>query len=409
LSLLTLAWRSIWRNRRRTLITVSSIGLGLFLAVCFIAFADGIYAKLIDDAVRIQAGHVLFEHPAYRDAPAADLVVQVDVALRRRLEGLPEVERTKALVLGQGVAKSAAGAVGVALLGVEPAVEVHSSPLAARVEQGSYLDDPDAAEVLIGAQLAAQLELTPGKKLVLATNDVHGDLVEELARVKGVFRLGAEEFDGFFVQVPIGFARRLYDLGPDQATQLGVLLRDADDQPAMQPRLAQWVDPRQVVVRGWDEVMPELASYIRVDGGSNYVLQVILLVLIFFTIFNTLLMSVLERRREFAVLLALGTPPARLRLQILAESALIGLLGCLVGLSLGAAVAGYYQVHGLDLRSLMPEGATISGFAMSLRVHPRLTLELLAWLGGLVFGVTLLLGLYPMQRATQVPVADVLR
>jgi len=226
------------------------------------------------------------------------------------------------------------------LLGVEPAVEVHSSPLAARVEQGSYLDDPDAAEVLIGAQLAAQLELTPGKKLVLATNDVHGDLVEELARVKGVFRLGAEEFDGFFVQVPIGFARRLYDLGPDQATQLGVLLRDADDQPAMQPRLAQWVDPRQVVVRGWDEVMPELASYIRVDGGSNYVLQVILLVLIFFTIFNTLLMSVLERRREFAVLLALGTPPARLRLQILAESALIGLLGCLVGLSLGAAVAG---------------------------------------------------------------------
>ena len=404
-----LAWRSLWRNKRRTLITMSSIGLGLFLAVVFIAIAEGFYAKMIDDAVRIQGGHITLEHPEYRGAPAVDLAISEDHAFRQRIARLPAVEEVKALILGQGVAQSSANGVGVVVMGVEPAIEVRSSPLAKRIIRGTYLEEITGRDVVIGSGLARQLKLDIGKKLVLTTNDVYGNLVEELTRVKGIFEVGSDEVDGYLVQVPIGFARTLFSLGPDQVTQLGVVLRDPDDLQDTLREIRAMIAGKPVAAYSWDQILPELASYIAMDGYSNQIYQGLLLFLIMFTIFNTILMSVLERRREFAVVLAMGTPPRRLQVQILLESAYLGLLGCVLGLILGGGVSYLLKIYGLDLSSFLKEGTAIAGVAVSPIVYARLTAGLLGTLGLTVFGTTLLLSIYPMRRAATVPVADVLR
>lgn len=405
---LKLAWRSLWRNRRRTLISMLSLAFGLFLAVTFISVADGVYARLVDDAVRLQGGHITLEHPSYRDAPAIDLSIAVSPALRQQIEDLPGVERTKALVLGQGVAKSGAGAVGVAVLGVEPEIERLTSPVPNKIVKGSYLTGAGKQEVLIGVDLAKQLKLELGKKMVITTNDAQGSLVEELYRVSGIFHLGTEEIDGYLIQLPLHAAQRLYRLPEDRVTQVGVILGDVDDMARLSPAVAAIAGPG-VAVLPWDKVMPELAGYIRMDGGSNVVLQGILLFLILFTVFNTLLMSVLERRREIGVLLALGTPPGRLKLQILTESALLASLGCIVGLLAGGLLSYYLAVHGLDLRQLMKGDLAISGVAVSPIVHARLTPRLFLWLGGGMFLATLLISLYPMHKAARIEVADVIK
>jgi ABC-type lipoprotein release transport system permease subunit len=406
---LKLAWRSLWRNKRRTLITVSSIGLGLFLAVVFIAIAEGFYAKMIDDAVRIQGGHITLEHPDYRDAPAVDLAIAEDQGLRERIGRLPAVEEIKALVLGQGVAQSSANGVGVVVMGVEPVIEAQSSPLAKKIVRGKYLDGNEGREVVIGSGLARQLKLDIGKKLVLTSNDVHGNLVEELTRVTGIFEVGSDEVDGYLVQVPIGFARTLFDLGPGQVTQLGVVLHDIDALPDTLREVRALIAGKTAAAYPWDTILPELASYIAMDGKSNEIFQGLLLFLIMFTIFNTILMSVLERRREFAVVLAIGTPPRRLQAQILLESAFLGLLGCALGLALGGGTSYLLKIYGLDMSRFMKEGTAIAGVAISPIVYARLTPGLLVALGGAVFVATLLLSLYPMRRAAKVPVADVLR
>jgi ABC-type lipoprotein release transport system permease subunit len=141
-----LAWRSLWRHRRRTIITVVSIGFGLALFVFSVSLADGMYARLIEDAVRMQAGHVTVEDVASRDAPAVDRRVRGVAALAARIEALPGVETTKRLVLGQGVARSGTGAAGVAVMGVEPDAEARTSPLARRLIAGrlrrEYGDQP---------------------------------------------------------------------------------------------------------------------------------------------------------------------------------------------------------------------------------------------------------------------------
>ena len=419
--IIRLAWRSIWRNKRRTLITVGSIAFGLTIAVFFISLGEGMYGQLIDQAVRIQAGHVTLEHPEYGAAPAVDLYIRPSPEFRAEVESWPEVEITKLIVLGQSIAKSGSGNVAAAIMGVEPRVERTTSAVARNMEAGEYLREGDARRVVIGAKMAERLNLKVGKKMVLSTNDVNGDLVEELCRVKGIFRTGSEEIDAYFIQVPLSFARRLYRLPEGGATQMGVILRNADDQGRVLRAIHKKVDRpvaasreraaggREMVALPWQEVMPEMASWIRMDMGFNYVFQAILIFLILFTIFNTILMSVLERRREFAMLLALGTEPAHLRRQVFVESLFLGLVGCVIGLALGGLASTVVSVYGIDLKPWLEEGVSISGFAMSTRLYTRVTAGILFGSGIIVLAATMLLSLIPSRRATGVNIVDALR
>jgi ABC-type lipoprotein release transport system permease subunit len=297
-------------------------------------------------------------------------------------------------------------------VGVEPEVEARHSPLPRRVVAGTWLGGAasDAVpRVMVGALLAERLGLAPDRKLVLTTNDAAGQLTETLVRVQGIFRTGAEDVDGYLVLAPLEAARRVFGLEPDAATQLGVLLDEPDDAPAVARAIRAAIPEGDVAVLRWQEVLPDLAAFIRIDRTSDTIFQAMLLFLILFTIFNTLLMSVLERTREFAVQLALGTPPRLLRLQLLLESMLLGILGCTLGTVVGGGVALWVEAHGWDLRGLYREGLTVSGFAVDtlLRAHP--TPRLVLGLAGVVFVATLLASLAPMRRAVRVRLVEVLR
>ncbi len=404
-----LAWRSLWRNRRRTLITVGSIALGLAIPIFFVAFAEGVYAQLIDNVARMQAGHVTVEPRGYDQAASIDLRLTGVAALQRRIEAMDEVAYAKRLILGQAIARTGSGTVGVALTGVEPAIEVRISPLAQHLVAGTYLDAGDAAEAVVGRALATRLHVDVGKKLVLTTNDIAGNLVDELCRVKGIFESGSNEIDGHVIQVPIEFARRVFRLPPDTATEIGVVLRRPQDQARVMRRVAGLVDPHDVSVLSWQEVQPEVASYIRLDRGSNWVFQAMLIVLVLFTIFNTMLMSVLDRQREFAMLLALGTRPREIRLQVLWETVDLAILGCVLGMAIGGAAAWAMQVWGLDLRRFYHQGVTISGFAIDPVLHARLTPGILFGTAALVFVAVLVLSVVPMRHATRLRMIDWLR
>ncbi len=407
--IIRLAWRSIWRNRRRTLITASSIGLGLTFAIFFISLSEGMYGQMIDQVVRMQAGYITLEHPDYRDAPAVDLWVAVPSEIRTEIEGWPGVEKTKLLVLGQGIAKSGAGNMATAIMGVEPSVEIQSSPLARNIIKGSYLETHDNPLVVVGCEMAERLNLRVGKKMVIATNDVNGMLVEELCRVKGIFKTGSEEMDAYFIQMPLGFARRLFRMPDESATQMGIILKNPDDQRRVLRKVQQKVSDFPVAVLSWQEVLPELASYIKMDKGSNYVFQGILIFLILFTIFNTILMSVLERKREFAMLLALGTRPGQLRLQIFTESIFLGLIGCSLGLIVGSLAAYLVHVFGIDMSTIMGESINISGFALTSKMYTKISPGIFLGSTTIVFIATMLLSLITMRHATRLSIVDTLR
>jgi ABC-type lipoprotein release transport system permease subunit len=406
--LVRLAWRSIWRNRRRTLLTVGSMAAALALAVYFLAIAEGMYGRLLYQVLRMQAGHLTVENAQHLDAPSIDLRLSGVPTLRARLQDLPDVAITKELIVGPGVANSGDGAVGVAIAGVEPSVEASLSPLIHRLVAGSYLEDGDERAVIVGAELSRRLDLEVGNKLVLSSNDVDGQLVQQMVRIKGIFKTGSLDLDGHYVQIPIGFARTLFSMRPDEATQIGLLLHDPDQLSTVQRQVAGMIASNQrVAVWPWQKIMPELSSFMKVDKGSNYVLQVIILLMAMFTIFNTILMSALERKREFAVMLALGTSPTRVKLQLLVESVILGVLGCGLGVLLGSGMA--LATDGISLESIMGGGFDVAGFLVDPLLLAKLTPRITVGLGGAMVVIVALMSLVPMGRISRINVTDAFR
>jgi ABC-type lipoprotein release transport system permease subunit len=407
--ILKIAWRSLWRHTRRTLITVSAIVVGTALALFFITMGAGTYKKLVDEAVKMNAGYITVEHRDYSRDLAIDLAVDSVSSIRKEAASLEGVVSVKALIQGQAVVSTGRGSAGVGFLGVDPDAEREISPLALSIVEGRYLEAGDERGVILGKRLADRLRLKPGKKLVVTTNDVRGELVNEMLRVTGIFETGVEEADGFIVQVPLDVARRIFRLGPDEATRVGLVIENPRDQEATLRELARRLEGRGLAVLPWQEVMPDLAGFMAVDMGFNYIFQAIILFLIGFTILNTILMSVLERTREFATLMAIGTSALRLRLQIGVESLMIGLLGTGGGLLVGGGISWYFQVHGIDFSSIYGDDTTISGFAIDPLIKNYVTVDSLMLVGFFVLGMTLLIGIYPAWRSARISIADVLR
>ncbi|SVC31182.1 uncharacterized protein METZ01_LOCUS284036, partial [marine metagenome] len=198
--IIKIAWLSIWRNKRRTLISLFSIVIGTGIPTFFVCVAWGFYAGLVDDVARLMAGHVTYEHVDYRNSPSNDLWVGDIKAINKALNNNAEVLSTKQIVNLQGVAHTAKGSVGISLMGIEPSKEIAISFLPETIVEGEYLSEGDGRWVIVGSKLAENLNVNVGKKFVFTTNDVKGELVEELFRVKGIFKTGSKEIDGHFVQ-----------------------------------------------------------------------------------------------------------------------------------------------------------------------------------------------------------------
>jgi ABC-type lipoprotein release transport system permease subunit len=404
-----LAWRSLWRYRRRTLITVSAIVVGTALALFFVTMADGMYKKLVDEAVRMEAGYVTVEHRSYSEDLSIDLTVDGVSGLAEEAREIPGVTGVKVLILGQAVVSTGSGSAGVGLFGVDPDTERGVSPLAQKIVEGRYLEPDDTRGIVLGARLAERLKLEPGKKLVVTTNDVHGELVNEMLRVTGIFRMGMEEADGFLVQVPLDVARRIFHIAPDAATRVGLVLTSPKDLDRVLTELRGRLAGRELAVLPWQEVMPDLAGFMTVDKGFNYVFQIIILFIIGFTILNTILMSVLERKREFATLMAIGTSTLRLRLQVAVESLFLGILGTGGGLLIGGVLSWYFQVRGIDFSGIYSDDTTIVGYAIDPLIKNYVTVDAFALVGFFVLGLTLIIGLYPSWRSAKISLPDVLR
>ena len=382
------------------------------MAVFFMALAQGVYSEMIDTAVKSLGGHFTIEHKDYRDSPSVDLFVDNAKELQKKIEAFPEIRGSKVLVLGQGVYKSARGTTGGVIMGINPATEKLISDLPEKMVEGEYLKPEDRGKVIIGKTIADQLKLKIGRKIIISTNDVEGELSEYRYRVKGIFETKSPELDAAVIQMTVSTAQELFGLKESQVSQLGFLVKNPRDRDEILEQASGLTKTHSdsLVALPWETVQKELADYIRVDRGGNWIMQIIIIGLCLFTIWNTILMSVLERSREFAVMLALGTSYLRIRSQVAIESVFIGLFGVLVGLSWGGGLAAYLGKQGLDIMDLTGGKETnVAGFAIEGIIYPRIEPEFLLYFGGGVFLTAILMSIFASQNVRKIKVTDVLR
>ena len=405
-----IGWRSIWRNKRRTLISLFSIIIGTGIPIFFVCIAWGFYAGLIDDVARLMSGHITYEHVEYRNSPSNDLWVDDIHKINKTLNNNAEVLSTKQIVNLQGVAHTAKGSVGISLMGIEPEKEIAISFLPETVIEGNYLSKGDGRWVVVGYQLAKNLNVSVGKKFVFTTNDIKGELVEELFRVKGIFKTGSKEIDGHFVQSDIEIARKISGLGSDDVSQLGIIVKNPDTHESLIKDLQKSLAKNNGVFLSWQKIMPDVATTIRMDRTAISSFMIMLVVIVLFTMFSTILMSTLERKREFASLLAIGTQQKELKIQIFIETIFFGLIACPLGALLGIGIAKW--VEGYDMMNVVGGKAgdmSVGGFGMDTIITPLFSAPLILQISIFFFLAVQLLSILPMYFISRISITDELR
>jgi len=403
--ILKLAWGNLGRNRRRTGLTVATVALGLALLLVTLGLGDGSHLQMIDNAVRMGSGHVVIQSRGYQAHGGVQraLGAATRSSVRAWIVQLGDdspVQNVVERVFASGLASSADGSTGVRLIGTEPGPENESSKFGEKLVEGNFLRPGAENQAVVGSGVARKLRIGLGSKfVVLSQASGSAELQSRLLRVHGILQTGLDDLDQTLVIVPLGVAQDLLLL-PDQIHQVALFLEEVEASGALANR-GRMDLPASVEVLEWAEAMPELTEFIRIDDAGNYVFNGIFLLLIAFVVLNTLLMSALERKREYALLDALGLSPAGRFSMMFTEAVLLALLSTAAGLALGYGAHLYLESAGLPLEAFYEGEGELSaaGAVMDPVLYSRLSAERLLASASIIMFMTMILALVPAWRA----------
>ena len=409
-SLATMAWRNLWRNRRRTYITLSAIVFGVFLAVIMMAMQDRNWADMIRLAARLGAGHVTIQHPEYLDTPTLTRTVQGTDTLRRLAADDPHVIRVVERITGFTMLATARENVGAGFIAVSPEQEDDETlSLLEAIVEGEFFGSSADGGIILGEKLASNLDVELGSRLVYTLTDKEGEIVSALARVSGIVRTGSPSVDAGICLLPIDAVREVVGFAPDEAIQIAAFVDDQRASDAVVSALGAEA-PEDVAVLPWHELQPDLAVFIAMKVGGAKVMMLVLAVLVAAGIFNTLFVSVMERLREFGIMLAVGFSPGQLFRLIMFESAWLAVIGLTAAAAVTIGPYLYLASTGIDISGMIPaDQMEVAGVGMSTVMQVGIYGESVALIGVSALAAILLSGVYPAWRAGQADPVETIR
>lgn len=396
-----LAWRNVWRNRRRSLITLASIGFSATILVFTQAILVGSHEQMALQALdAYKAGQIQIHARGYQQDPTIFRSFIPSERLLSLLKENREISGYAPRVQGEGLATIDQESKGVVIMGIDPQLERDLTPIAGEITRGDYLAK-DEEGALVGEGLLQNLDGELGDSLALITQTRRGTLGAARFKVKGVFRTGVPALDEGLVYLHLEGAQRLFAF-EGRLTMLVLELHDPSraNLNAVKQDLLTEVHSEELEVLTWPEFMPELEQILRFDSAGGYVFLLILLLVIAFGVLNTILMAVLERTKEFGMLLSLGTKPWRIFGMVLLEAFFISLIGAAGGALLGSAVSAYVVHHPLNFSGTSYEN--VASWGIKPLIYAKLSLEVVAYPGLVMLGLGVLIALYPALRATRI-------
>ena len=409
-SLWTMAWRNLGRNRRRTLLTLASIAFGVFLAIMSMAAQDRNWQDMIDLGARMGGGHVTVQHPEYLDTPSLSRAVTGTDVLVETASQDPEVTRVVERIAGQLMVSTARESYGAAFIAFDPEAEDAATlSYLEAISEGRMFADDDATGIVLAAQLAQNLGADIGDRVVYTATDRDGEIVAGLGRVRGILRTGAPSIDVGMVLLPIEAARSVLGFAPDEATQVALFIADHRRSEAVADRLQERIGTEAAAIP-WFEGRPDLYAFIAMKVGGGVIMIGIIALMVAAGIFNTVFVSVMERLREFGIMMAVGFSPARLFRLVVYESVWLGVVGLALAAVLTVGPYLYLNRVGIDMGQMLGSSPTeISGVAMATQFRFGIYPENLLRIGILAFVAVVLAGIYPAWRAGRVEPVESIR
>jgi len=405
-----MAWRNLWRNRRRTLLTLSSIAFGVFFAIMITAIHDNSWTQMINLAARMGGGHVTVQHPEYLDKPTFSRTVQNTDEILELVMRHEYVERAVERIAGPAMLMSAGESFGAGFVAFDPTVEDESTlAVLEAIVEGKPFSSPADRGIILGEKLATNLGVELGDRVVYTLTDKSGEIVSGLGRLSGIIRTGAPSADRGLAILPIDAVREVLGYAPDEAIQLAIFISDRRLSGVVADEVFRVLDGDATALP-WFEVQPELAGFISMKVIGARVMEVVIAILVAAGIFNTLFVSVMERLREFGILMALGFSPGRLFRLVMWESLWLALIG-LVGAAVVTAGPYYYMANtGIDISAMLgDQGTEIAGVAINDTFRAGIYAESLTFIVIAAVIAVLLSGVYPAWKAGRVEPVETIK
>lgn len=405
MKLLHLALRNVFRNVRRSLITVTAVSVGMASLVFLWGFIDGINEQMIENSTSFVSGHLKVHHRGYHAEKALYRSMPDDERRRAKLLASPLVQAISSRVEDKAMLSSASKTRGVMVVGVDPVNEKKVTTIYKTVVRGSYLAPGGDDGILIGDKMASVLGLDVGDEAVLITQAVDGSIGAGRYKVVGIFDTGIDVMDSGYAFITLAAAQDLYSLW-GQATAWVARLTDRQDSDLVASTLESMLGPEYEVL-GWRELMPSMVQMVSFHEAVNIIVIIIVFVVVGVGIANTVLMSVLERTREFGVMMALGTSRPQIIGLVILECVILGVVGLLVGLGLGVALNTGFATNGIDLTPYTAAMETMPG--LSAIVYPVTHWEHVVQVAAIIFIISIIPAAYPAWRAASVEPVTAIR
>ena len=403
---LRLAWRNLWRHSRRTWLTASAMIFSNVLLVFMISLQFGSYQMMINNTLQAFSGHLQIQAKGYQDSPRMRTSVPKAIELAEEVRrALPEANVT-ARVAGFALASSDLRSFGIQVYGVQPAFEPLVSSIPGLVKTGRFLEDPEAAEIVLGTVMARNLKVTVGDEVTLLGSGRDGSFAAGVVTVAGIFESGVADMDRSIAEVPLTYFQDTFYM-EEHGHAVAVSLDNIDQLPAAMQQVESLIADRDsLVALDWEALNPGLKQAIQADMSSAWFMYGVLIILVAFSVLNTQLMSVMERTREFGVISALGVKPGKLASLVMLETALMALIGLLAGVFLGWLVTLYFSHVGFAYPGMEEAAAR---FNLPGRMYPSISFLSLMLGPAVVFMFCLLASLYPALRLFRLRPVEAMR
>ncbi len=402
-----IAFRSMFRNPRRSMLTAGATAFGLAAYLFLYAFTDGFFEQMIENTTGQLSGHLQVSAPSFRQDYSPKLRMSGLTNLTDTIAQHPEVKAVTPRIIVRGMLASARKSWPVELSGVVPETERAVTTLHQQLSQGQYVNESDADGIVIGQKIADELMVAVGDKVVLTTQQASGDLASAAFSVTGIFETGSEVFDGGYAFANFEVLHQMLAFEEDEASVLAVRLQSRFISQPFAKTLEHRLANGQLSVQPWEQIMPVVVQMVDMTKIDFYLILVVVFIVVAMGVMNTMLMSVLERTREFGVMMAMGTQGTQVIRLVLYEAIVLGLIGMLLGSLLGGAISAYYAEQGIDLSGFSRSMETIPG--MTDVIYPVLILEHV-WLPSLLlFLCGVLVSIYPAIKAARLNPVEAIR
>ncbi|MCF6171031.1 MAG: ABC transporter permease [Bacteroidales bacterium] len=399
-----LAWRNLWRNTRRTLITSASIFFGVIFSTLMTSMQYGSYDAMIDNIVKFYSGYAQIFTEEYHENKTINNSFELGDALMRIVEETRGVTEYAPRLEYFALASSKEITKGTLVIGIDPAQENKVTGTKKWVHKGNYLTKNDKG-VLVAIDLARYLQVNIGDTLVLYGQGFHGVMAAGKYAVKGILKFPSPELNKQFVYMSITNCQELFS-AENRLTSLVIMVKDHYELPGVMKQLKKKITA-PFMVMSWDELQPELVSMIEADKAGGLVMKAILYLLVGFGIFGTILMMISERRRELGVMVAIGMQKIKLGKLLFYETLFIGSIGAVAGLVGSIPIIQYFFYNPIPLTGDAAQTMIEMG------IEPFMYFSMAPFVfysqATTIFIITLVIAIFPVYKALTIKVNTALR